>query len=161
MKDRLERLYNRIFHSSTMFKQLVIFTIIVSIIPIIFISVLLFRKLSTMVTDDLVNSHKQVVAQYMSNLEEEINHYGDSIDRIANNTIILNTLMDNTKEKNPYKKGQEVSIEVNKSLRLKNNDVLRNCMIYSNVETSLIYGNRVTMIDEAKKRHGIRIIIIS
>ncbi|NLP34828.1 MAG: histidine kinase [Clostridiales bacterium] len=151
MKDRLERLYNRIFHSSTMFKQLVIFTIIVSIIPIIFISVLLFRKLSTMVTDDLVNSHKQVVAQYMSNLEEEINHYGDSIDRIANNTIILNTLMDNTKEKNPYKKGQEVSIEVNKSLRLKNNDVLRNCMIYSNVETSLIYGNRVTMIDEAKK----------
>lgn len=151
MKNKLERIYNKIFHSSTLFKQLVIFTIIVSIVPIIFIITMLFQKMSHMVEEDLMDSHKQLLAQYISNIESEIYHYNDSLDQIANNTIILNTLMDRTKEKNPYKKGQEVSIEVYKSLRVNNNDELRNCMIYSNVESSLIYGNRVTMMEEALK----------
>lgn len=151
MKDKLERVYTRIFHSSTMFKQLAIFTVVVSIVPILIITTFLFQKMSRMVEIDLVDSHQQLVTQYMSNLEELIYNYKGSLDQISNNTIILNTLMDLTDVKNPYKKGQEVSIEVNKSLRIKSNDEIRNCMIYSNVESNLIYGSSVTMLSEASK----------
>lgn len=151
MKDKLKRFHNGIFHKNTIFKQLVIFTIIVSLVPIIFISSLFFKKLSNMVTRELANSHRQIAAQYTSNLEDRFVQYSDSLRRIANNTIILNTLMDRSAEKNPYIKGNGVSIEVNKSLNMDSNVELRNCMIYSNISNSLIYGKRVAMMDGASR----------
>jgi sensor histidine kinase YesM len=103
-----------------------------------------------MVTDELVNSHYQLVAQYSSNLESKLYQYRNSLKEISNNTIILNTLMNKSDTKNPYVKGNVVSIEVNKSLNL-NNKELRNCMIYSDVEESKIYGSRVTMMEGASR----------
>ena len=144
-------MHNGVFHSNTIFTQLVLFTFIVSLVPIIFISTLLFQKISSMVTNDLVNSHSQLDLQYTSNMEDKFFQYSDSLKQIANNTIILNTLMDKLNDKNPYTKGYDVSIEVNKSLRLKSNAELRNCMIYSNIQNSKIYGNRVTMLDGASR----------
>jgi sensor histidine kinase YesM len=104
-----------------------------------------------MVTNDLANSHYQLAAQYTSNLEDRFVQYSDSLKRISNNTIILNTLMNKSTDTNPYIKGNEVSIEVNKSLNLDSNVELRNCMIYSNVGNSKIYGTRVAMMDGASR----------
>jgi len=151
MRDKLKHIHNKIFHSNTIFKQLVLFTVIVSLIPILFISTMLFQKISSMVTKDLVNSHSQLVVQYTSNMEDKFFQYRDSLKQIANNTIVLNTLRDKSKEKNAYLKGNDVTTEVNKSLRLQSHVELRNCMIYSNVDHSTIYGNRVTMMDGASR----------
>jgi sensor histidine kinase YesM len=104
-----------------------------------------------MVTNDLVNSHYQLAAQYTSNLGDRFVQYSDSLKQIANNTIILNTLMDKTESKNPYIKGNDVSKEVNKSLHLDTDVELRNCMIYSNIGNSKIYGSRVAMMDGASR----------
>lgn len=150
MKEKMIRVYRKIFHSSTIFTQLVIFTATVSIVPIVFVSLLLFQRISSMVTDELVNSHYQLVAQYTSNLENKFYQYRDSLEQISNNTIILNTLLNKTDEVNPYIKGNNVSIEVNKSLNQDSRE-FRNCMIYSDIEANKIYGSRVTMMEGASR----------
>jgi sensor histidine kinase YesM len=114
------------------------------------ISALLFQKLSGMVTRDLVNSHSQLVVQYMSNVEDKLYQYKNSLSQIANNTIVLDTLMDSSDESNPYIKGNKVSIEVTKSLRLESHKELRNCMIYSDMSNNKIYGTKVAMAEGAK-----------
>ena len=151
MKEKLKKLQNRIFHSNTIFTQLVLFTVIVSLVPILTISALLFQKLSSMVTRDLVSSHSQLVVQYMSNVEDKLYQYKNSLSQIANNTIVLDTLLDTSDNSNPYIKGNKVSAEVTKSLRLESHKELRNCMIYSDMADNKIYGPKVAMIEGAKR----------
>lgn len=150
MKDKLKKLQNRIFHSNTIFTQLVLFTVIVSLVPILTISALLFQKLSSMVTRDLVSSHSQLVVQYMSNVEDKLYQYKNSLNQIANNTIVLDTLLDTADNSNPYIKGNKVSAEVTKSLRLESHKELRNCMIYSDMADNKVYGPKVAMTEGAK-----------
>jgi len=150
MKEKLKRLHRFVFHSSTIFTQLVAFTALVSIVPILFISSLVFQKITNLVTEELVNSHNQLIAQYTSNLESKLYQYNDSLRQITNNTIIVNTLMNKTEDNNPRSKGTDVSTEVNKSLHLESPE-LRNCMIYSNNSNGKIYGSRVAMMDGATR----------
>lgn len=150
MKEKAKKKRRNILHSGTIFTQLVLFTVIISFIPIIFVSTILFQKISSMVTDELVNSHYQLAAQYTSNLESKFFQYKDSLKQISNNTIILDTLLDRTVNKNPYVKGSDVSIEINKSLHLDSTE-LRNCMLYSDIADSKIYGSRVTMMEGASR----------
>ena len=150
MKNRLKSVIRQIFHSGTIFTQLVTFTAVVSIVPILFISSLMLRKISHMITEELIASHNQLVAQYTTSLEGKLNQYQYSLKQLSNNTIVLNTLQGRTGEKNPYVMGNDVSIEVNKSFRLDGYEV-RNCMIYSNNLDNKIYGTRVAMITEASR----------
>ncbi len=142
--------HRSILHSGTIFTQLVLFTVIISFIPIVFVGTVLFRKISSMVTEELVNSHYQLAAQYTSNLENSFYQYKDSLKQIANNTVVLDTLLGNTNNKNPYVMGTNVSVEINKSLHLDSAE-LRNCMVYSDIADNKIYGNRVTMMEGASK----------
>ena len=68
---------------------------------------------------------------------------------IANNTVILSTLTDETL--NPYDKGELVSKEVNNSLLLEKQSEVRNCMIYSSVQDCKIYGRRASMMQQANR----------
>ena len=85
---------------NSVFTQLVLFTITVSIVPIIFISTMLSQKISGMIYQDLVDSQSQIAFQYISERDEKLFQYRDSIDQIANNTIVLNTLMGKSEDKN-------------------------------------------------------------
>ena len=150
MKDKAIGIYRRLFHTRTIFTQLVLFTAVVSVVPIIFISSMLFQKISSMVTDELVASHRQLVAQYKSNIENKFYQYRVSLEQISNNTIILNNLLGKVEETNPYIKGGSISVEVNKSL-IRDSREIRNCMIYSDLETQEVYGYRVAMMEGASR----------
>jgi two-component system sensor histidine kinase YesM len=150
MKEKIIGIYRRLFHTRTIFTQLVLFTAVVSIVPIVFISSLLFQKISSMVTDELVASHHQLVAQYKSNLENKFYQYRVSLEQISNNTIILNNLLGKVEETNPYIRGNSITVEVNKSL-IRDSREIRNCMIYSDLEANEVYGNRVAMMGGASR----------
>lgn len=149
MKDKSKRNFEKIWllPINSVFTKLLFFTASISLIPIIFVSVLLLHKIERMVTDELANSHSQIALQYTSNLEDKLNGYRDSLKQIANNTIISDALLDIEGLQNPYVKGKNVSIEVNKYLPL--HKELLNCIIYSNVEDRRIQGKNVTMMKEA------------
>lgn len=143
-------------YSYSIFKQLVSFTIVISVVPIILITGFLFQKIERLIVGDLVNSHEQITAQYMKNIEEKMLQYQNSLDFIANNTIILDTLTNSSAAKSPYKKGQEISTEVTKSLLLDRPSEIRNCIIYSKIAENPVYGNKATMIEAAKKESWYR-----
>lgn len=103
-------------HSRSIFVQLLVFSLLASLVPTLLISIFLFYKLDRTAQAEVQDYHDQITSQYMKNIEEKLQQYRNSLEVIANNTVILNTLTDETL--NPYDKGELVSKEVNNSLLL-------------------------------------------
>lgn len=139
----------KILHSRSIFEQLVFFSLLTSLVPILIISFFLFFKLDRMTQDEIMDYHEQITSQYMKNIEEKLQQYRNSMEVIANNTVILNTLTDQTM--NPYDRGEIVSDEVDKSLLLEKQNEVRNCMVYSIVENCDVYGSRASMMKQASR----------
>lgn len=151
MKKLLKQIVTCIFHSNNIFIQLVAFTLVVSIVPVILISSLLFSRMSEMVETTLDKSSAQLVVQYMNNINENFLRYHDRLEQIANNTVIIDELLNQGADTNPYVKGEKVSREISKCLRLEGYNEFRHCMIYSSKTNAKIYGSRVSMFEEARK----------
>ena len=136
-------------HSKSIFVQLLVFSLLASLVPTLLISIFLFYKLDRTAQAEVQDYHDQITSQYMKNIEEKLQQYRNSLEVIANNTVILNTLTDETL--NPYDKGELVSKEVNNSLLLEKQSEVRNCMIYSSVQDCKIYGRRASMMQQASR----------
>ena len=136
-------------HSRSIFVQLLVFSLLASLVPTLLISIFLFYKLDRTAQAEVQDYHDQITSQYMKNIEEKLQQYRNSLEVIANNTVILNTLTDETL--NPYDKGEQVSKEVNNSLLLEKQSEVRNCMIYSSVQDCKIYGRRASMMQQASR----------
>ena len=78
------------------------------------------------VKTELSESYRQMTSQYIKNIDEKLTQYRYSLDVIADNTVILETLVDKTES--PYIKGEQISSEVTKSLLLDRQREIRNCM---------------------------------
>ena len=136
-------------HSRSIFVQLLVFSLLASLVPTLLISIFLFYKLDRTAQAEVQDYHYQITSHYMKNIEEKLQQYRNSLEVIANNTVILNTLTDETL--NPYDKGELVSKEVNNSLLLEKQSEVRNCMIYSSVQDCKIYGRRASMMQQASR----------
>ena len=136
-------------HSRSIFVQLLVFSLLASLVPTLLISIFLFYKLDRTAQAEVQDYHDQITSQYMKNIEEKLQQYRKSLEVIANNTVILSTLTDETL--NPYDKGELVSKEVNNSLFLEKQSEVRNCMIYSSVQDCKIYGRRASMMQQASR----------
>ena len=136
-------------HSRSIFVQLLVFSLLASLVPTLLISIFLFYKLDRTAQAEVQDYHDQITSQYMKNIGEKLQQYRNSLEVIANNTVILNTLTDETL--NPYDKGELVSKEVNNSLLLEKQSEVRNCMIYSSVQDCKIYGRRASMMQQASR----------
>lgn len=119
-------------YSHRIFTQLVVFTLLISLIPTLSITFFLFYKLENMVKTELSESYRQMTSQYIKNIDEKLTQYRYSLDVIADNTVILETLVDKTES--PYIKGEQISSEVTKSLLLDRQREIRNCMLYSDID---------------------------
>lgn len=139
----------KFIHSKSIFVQLVVFSLMISLVPILIISVFLFQKLDNMVVDEMMDYHEQISSQYTQNIEEKLTQYQRSLEYISDNTVILDTLVDAVQ--NPYNKGMVISEEVSKSLLLERQSEIRNCMIYSMQDQYPVYGNSVSMMTEASR----------
>ena len=139
------------FHSNKIYIQLIIFTVVVSIIPILVMSSILFNRISALMNTTLNKSYSQQVAQYMSNINDNFYSYAGGLQQLTNNTIIIDELLGVGDSDNPYIKGRRISNEVNKSLLLRNNNEFRNCTVYSNMDDVKIYGVSASMMEQGMK----------
>ena len=94
-------------YSHRIFTQLVVFTLLISLIPTLSITSFLFYKLENMVKTELSNSYLQMTSQYIKNIDEKLTQYQYSLDVIADNTVILEALVDQTES--PHTKGEQIS----------------------------------------------------
>lgn len=136
-------------HSKSIFVQLIVFSLLTSLVPILIISIFLFYKLDNTAQTETKDYHEQITSQYMKNIEEKLQQYRNSLEVIANNTVILNTLTD--EKLNPYDRGELVSKEVDNSLLLEMQSEVRNCMVYSRVQNCKVYGSRASMMQQASR----------
>lgn len=136
-------------HSRSIFVQLVVFSLLASLVPILIISIFLFYKLDSTAQTETKDYHEQITSQYMKNIEEKLQQYRNSLEVIANNTVILKTLTDETM--NSYDRGKVVSQEVDNSLLLEMQSEVRNCMVYSRVQNCKVYGSRASMMQQASR----------
>lgn len=83
-------------HSRSIFVQLLVFSLLASLVPTLLISIFLFYKLDRTAQAEVQDYHDQITSQYMKNIEEKLQQYRNSLEVIANNTVILNTLTDET-----------------------------------------------------------------
>ena len=141
---RLRKLYEH-----PIFIQLVVFTVLIGIVPLILISGFVFYKMADMAREEVMDSHEQVILQYTDGVEEKLRQYQESVIQIANNTIILKTLQQ--EDSDAYTRGRRVSEEVVKSLLLERKTEINSCMVYSALAQNPIYGAR-----EHVKRGGAR-----
>ncbi len=141
MAIQIERQEHRMkgkgIHSRSIFVQLVVFSLLASLVPILIISIFLFYKLDSTAQAETKDYHEQITSQYMKNIEEKLQQYRNSLEVIANNTVILKTLTDETM--NPYDRGEVVSQEVDNSLLLEMQSEVRNCMVYSRVQNCKVH----------------------
>ena len=73
-------------YSHRIFTQLVVFTLLISLIPTLSITFFLFYKLENMVKTELSESYRQMTSQYIKNIDEKLTQYQYSLDVIADNT---------------------------------------------------------------------------
>lgn len=150
MKKVFTKIADYLFHSNTIFIQLIVFSMIISIVPFTVGSAVFVNKITDSVEETLNKSYSQLVRQYMFNLNDSLFRYEDRLHQIAENTLILDALQaKDGMEYNPYIRGDRISTEVGKCLRLEAHSEFKNCMIYSNLEHAPIYGRRVSMMREA------------
>lgn len=137
----------RIF-GQTIFKQLIIFSLLISVIPVSIIFSLLFAQMEEMVASEQRVSHQQVVSQYTKVVQEKLNRYRESINFIADNTTLIEGMSLN--DGNPQQQAKKISEEVVKSLLLDRPSEIWNCIVYSMDREKPMYGSRVTMIELAE-----------
>lgn len=136
-------------YSRNIFRKLVLFTVVTSILPITFLCIILIEKINAMSEQEIMESYRQLSYQYIGNIEEKIEQYERSIFFISGNTKIVEALQDETG--GIYKRGDIISEEVFKSLLLEGQTEMRNCIVYSMVEDNPVYGTCATMIGAGKR----------
>ena len=77
---------NTVKHSKTIFRQVLIFSLLISLVPIILVSIILFRNLESTAEKELTASYKQIGLQYINNIKDrltcsikEYNHTGAAL----------------------------------------------------------------------------------
>ena len=134
---------------TTIFRQLVFYSLVISVVPIVLIFSLLFSRMENMVESELNTSHAQIISQYLSNTNEKLKRYQESITSISNNTALINAMVDDSESM--HVRGAAISEEVAKSLLLDWPSEIWNCVVYSLDEEHPIYGSRVTVMEMARK----------
>ncbi len=136
-------------YSHTIFKQLVSFTLLIGVVPLIIISIIQFDRMKKMAEEEMIRSHQQVISQYMKSVEEKLTQYQYKIALTSNSTVIQEEMLN--AEANPYTKGARISEEVTKYLMLEQTGEVSSCMVYSMLEELPVYGKRVSMISNAQR----------
>lgn len=134
----------------SIFRQLIMFSLLISTLPVGIIFAILFFRMENMLKKELALSHQQIMSQYRQTIEEKLNRYEESMSYIVQNTVILAVLED--EENNAHHKGVVASEEVVKSLLLESPGEIKNCLIYTLVEENPIYGSRITVAEVARRQ---------
>ena len=136
-------------HPKTIFRQFLVFSLLISLVPIILASTILFKNLENTAEKELNASYKQIGLQYINNIKDKFTRLETGILVVSKNTIISEQLL--SKTDSPYIKGESVSEEIFKSLLLEGRNEINNCMVYTKVKGGDIYGRSASTWEVAKK----------
>ena len=124
------------------------FALMISILPVFFISALLLRRMEAMTERELTQSYQWLVSEHVGNALEKLSAYQTSLRFTARNSTILDALT--CSDENPYSLGRTISTEVFKTVTMESRQEIKDCVVYADGDAE-IYGSRVTMLTEAEE----------
>lgn len=136
-------------HSKTIFRQVLIFSLLISLVPIILVSIILFRNLESTAEKELTASYKQIGLQYINNIKDRLNRLETGVLVVSKNTTIQEQLLNPLDS--PYIKGELISEEIFKSLLLEGRNEINNCMVYTKLQGRDIFGRSASTWEVARK----------
>ena len=74
-KKQEHRMRGKGIHSKSIFVQLIVFSLLTSLVPILIISIFLFYKLDNTAQTETKDYHEQITSQYMKNIGEKLKKY--------------------------------------------------------------------------------------
>ena len=140
---------NTVKHSKTIFRQVLIFSLLISLVPIILVSIILFRNLESTAEKELTASYKQIGLQYINNIKDRLNRLETGVLVVSKNTTIQEQLLNPLDS--PYIKGELISEEIFKSLLLEGRNEINNCMVYTKLQGREIFGRSASTWEVARK----------
>jgi len=135
--------------SNSIFRQLVVNSLIISIIPIAVGAAIIFRIFLGMARKVAITSYEQVASQYMFDITDKISQADVRLNHLTVDSTIIDVLRGKV-EANPIVAGSVITTELSKVLQLNSGPPYYNCMVYSNESNVPVYGRFVTSIKEAE-----------
>lgn len=125
--------------------QLTAFALLISLLPLLLVSVLLLWRMENMTEQELTQSYQWLISEHIGNAKDKLRQYEVSLSYTARNTTILDALAD--EGGNPYTLGSTVSGEVFKNVPMENRSEVHDCMVYATGPVP-VYGTRATVFTE-------------
>lgn len=125
--------------------QLTAFALLISLLPLLLVSVFLLLHMESMTEQELTQSYQWLISEHIGNVKDKLRQYEASLSYTAGNTIILRALTD--EGGNPYTLGSEVSNEVFKNVPMDARSEVHDCMVYA-TDSVEVYGARATVFTE-------------
>ena len=132
--------------------QLTAFALLISLLPLFFVSGALLGRMERMTEQELTQSYRWLISEHIGNIEDRLKQYESNLNSAAKNTTILEALM--TRNGNPYTLGTTISGEVYKNVNMENRSEVHDCMVYVTGEAQA-YGTRATMFTEGDRTEWI------
>ena len=146
---KLNKTLRKKVSSNSIFRQLVINSLIISIIPIALGGVIIFRIFSGMARQISTASYEQVATQYMYDIEEKFTQANTRLNYLSIDSTIVAGLTGADKA-NPIVAGNNITEELSKILQINAGFDYHNCIVYSMVKDVPVYGRFVTSVNEAR-----------
>ena len=117
---------------SKMVSKLIAFTVFISAVPLLCVSIALDNKMERFIENELSSSYEQIVNQYVSNINYKLDIYKNLLTNVAS-SLMINELLStdvNSSMNEAYEIGKKITNEVGMFLGSNNIRELHNIMIY-------------------------------
>lgn len=125
--------------------QLTTFALLISLLPLLLVSVFLLLRMEDMTERELTQSYQWLLNEHIGNVKDKLRQYDASLNYTARNTTILKALTDESG--NPYALGSDISVEVFKNVPMDIPSEVHDCMVYATGPVE-VYGARTTVFTE-------------
>jgi len=133
---------------SKMVSKLIAFTVFISAVPLLCVSIALDNKMERFIENELSSSYEQIVNQYVSNINYKLDIYKNLLTNVAS-SLMINELLStdvNSSMNEAYEIGKKITNEVGMFLGSNNIRELHNIMIYSYDKSNQIIGAKISSV---------------
>lgn len=153
MKIRKYKGFNLFNNYMKLTHKIMLFTVIISLIPIMFLSYFFYNKSEQIIYYEVSNSYNQILNQYVDNIQYKLNLYNTLINNITFNGVIQRDL--DKEERGDFSEEMDainkVSFEVENLLLDKYNNGTYNITIYPMDEAYTYYQSHLGNVSTIKK----------
>ena len=125
--------------------RLTAFALVISILPLIFVSMLLLGQMDEMTERELAQSYRWLVSENIGNVQDKLRMYSDCLEYISRSSTIQEALRE--RNGNSYTLGGEITEEIFKMVPMENSSEVYNCLVYA-VGPAKVYGTNAKVLTD-------------